>query len=426
MASVILLGLQWGDEGKGKIVDYLTAEADAVVRFHGGHNAGHTIAIDGKQFILHLLPSGVLHSDTECLIGNGVVLSLKHLLEEIEVLEQQGIEVRSRLKISPACPLLFDCHRLIDCAREAHSGRAAIGTTGRGIAPAYEDKVARRALQFSDLTDVDYFSGKLRELFDYHNFLLKSYYDAEEADVERELDMILAQREAVLAMMDDVTGRVLTLKREGKTLLYEGAQGTMLDKDFGTYPYVTSSHTIAGGAAVGVGVPPAHFDYTLGIVKAYTTRVGNGPFPTELNDKVADHLSEAGNEFGATTGRPRRCGWLDAAALRRAVHINGINGVCLTKLDVLSGLETLRICTAYQNHTTDSCLYHAHQCETYVPEYIELPGWSEELGDIEHYDKLPQAARNYIARIEELIDAPVDMVSVGPQRTQSIIRKEPF
>ena len=426
MASVIVLGLQWGDEGKGKVVDYLAASSNAVVRFHGGHNAGHTIILDGEKTVLHLLPSGILHRDTTCLLGNGVVVSLQHLQAEIEMLESRGIDVRSRLKISPMCPLLFQCHQLVDIAREKHSGTAAIGTTGKGIAPAYEDKVARRALQFGDLVDSKTFCDRLRALFEYHNFFLEHYYHAEKADVEKEIDTILQQREAMLALMGNVSAHAMQLKAESKNILYEGAQGTMLDRDFGTYPYVTSSYTIAGGASVGVGLPPAHFDHVLGIAKAYNTRVGNGPFPTELNDQTAKHLSKIGHEFGATTGRERRCGWLDLVALRYAVRINGVNSICLTKLDVLNQLETLRICTTYVDKETDNCSYQANDCQQVTPEYIDLPGWQEDISQVKKFENLPKAAQNYITTIEEKIEVPINMISVSPERSKNIIRKSVF
>ena len=425
MASIIVLGLQWGDEGKGKIVDYLTKSADAVVRFHGGHNAGHTILVDGEKLVLHLIPSGVLHADTQCLIGNGVVLSLQQLQTEIEMLEKRGIEVRSRIKISSLCPLLFECHRLLDCAREANSSDT-IGTTKRGIGPAYEDKVARRALQFSDLLDMDYFGERMRALFEYHNFFLEKYYHYEQADFNKEFEYILEQRESLIALMDDVSSRLIDFKNANKNILYEGAQGTMLDKDFGTYPYVTSSHTIAGGASIGAGVPPTYFDQVFGVAKAYTTRVGNGPFPTELHDDTARHLAEVGHEFGATTGRPRRCGWLDAVALRHAVRINGVGGICLTKLDVLEGLDTLRICTAYRGQDTKVPSYHADSYTQYEPEYYDLPGWQECLREINRFDKLPQAVKRYVSTLEDLIGVPVDMISVGPERSKNIIRKKVF
>ena len=422
MAGAVILGLQWGDEGKGKIVDCLAQGADAVVRFQGGHNAGHTIIVAGKKIILHLVPSGILHGGCECLIGNGVVVSPAHLREEIAMLEAHGVKTRPRLKISLECPLLLSCHRLIDVAREKARGSEAIGTTGRGIGPAYEDKAARRALRVSDLLDEKDFSERLEALFAHHNHALEHLYHAATADWREERDAILDWRDALLEMADDVPARLALLRGEGAGVLFEGAQGTMLDNDHGTYPYVTSSNTSIGAAVVGTGAPLSHFDRVLGIVKAYATRVGNGPFPTELSDETSVHLVEYGNEFGATTSRRRRCGWFDAAAVRRAAAINGVDTLCLTKLDVLDGLETLRLCVGYRGVDGVSA-YSAPLCRAYEPEYEEVPGWSgASVAGTTDYARLPRAARNYIERIEELTGVPVGMVSTSADREGNVTR----
>ena len=424
MSGTVVLGLQWGDEGKGKIVDCLAQQADAVVRFQGGHNAGHTIIVNSEKIILHLIPSGILHDSKECLIGSGVVVSPAHLREEITMLEAQQIKVHPRLKVSPECPLLFSCHRAIDLAREKARGAGAIGTTGRGIGPAYEDKVARRALRLSDLLDERVFTERLEGLFAYHNSDLHHRYNAEPADFREELNDILDWKDELLAMVTNVPTRLLQLREQGAGVLFEGAQGTMLDNDHGTYPYVTSSNTSVGAAVTGAGVPPAHFDRVLGVVKAYTTRVGNGPFPTELNDQTGEYLLKQGHEFGATTQRPRRCGWFDAVAVRRAVEINGVDGLCLTKLDVLDDLDTLRLCVGYQGRDRDNCMYSAKTCETYVPDYVEMPGWSgASVAGITDYADLPQAARDYIEHIEGLLGVPVDMISTSADRSGNIFRR---
>ena len=421
MAGTVVLGLQWGDEGKGKIVDYLAQDASAVVRFQGGHNAGHTIIVDDKKIILHLIPSGVLHNDTECLIGNGVVVSPMHLREEIEMLEARKINVRSRLKISLECPLLFSCHRLIDCAREQANVGKAIGTTNRGIGPAYEDKVARRALRLVDLFDEKTFSERLKDLFSYHNFMLENYYQTEPADFDSELNSLLNWRDTLLEMADDISTRLARLQRQNANILFEGAQGTMLDIDHGTYPYVTSSNTSIGAVATGAGVSPSYFDRVIGVAKAYTTRVGYGPFPTELSDRLGQHLIEKGHEFGATTHRKRRCGWFDAVVVRKAIQLNGINSLCLTKLDVLDGLDTLRVCVGYRGKT--SCAYSARADADYELEYEEIPGWPDtKVAKITEYDQLPQAAKHYVERIGELVGLPVSMISTSPDRNKNIFR----
>ena len=423
MPGTVVLGLQWGDEGKGKIVDCLALNATAVVRFQGGHNAGHTIIVNGKKVILHLVPSGILQEGSECLIGSGVVVSPTHLREEIAMIEGQKIDVRARLRISSECPLLFDCHRRIDLAREIARGGAAIGTTGRGIGPAYEDKVARRALRLSDLLDEKTFAEQLEALFAHHNFEIEHRYHGEVVDFHDELNNILGWRDELLAMVGNVSARLMRLREQNVDILFEGAQGTMLDNDHGTYPYVTSSNTTIGAAVVGAGVPPSHFDRVLGIIKAYTTRVGNGPFPTELDDKTSAHLVKQGNEFGATTQRERRCGWFDVVAVRRAIAINGVDSLCLTKLDVLDGLNTLQLCVGYHGHESDACVYSARTCETYVPEYMEMPGWpGASVAGITDYSKLPQAARDYVERMESLLDVPINMISTSPDRSGNILR----
>lgn len=425
MAGTLVLGLQWGDEGKGKIVDYLAERADAVVRFQGGHNAGHTIMVDGEKIILHVVPAGILQEGTECLIGNGVVVSPLHLRQEIEMLEARRVKVRSRLKISPKCPLVFSCHRLVDAAREKMSGGKAIGTTGRGIGPAYEDKVSRRALRAGDVFDKILFAERLEALFAYHNFILEHYYHADTADFHAELRSILEWRDVLLEMLADVPGRLEELRRKGADVLFEGAQGTMLDVDHGTYPYVTSSNTSVGAAVTGTGVSPAHFDRVLGVIKAYTTRVGNGPFPTELSNDTGIHLAERGNEFGATTNRKRRCGWFDAVAVRNAIKINGVDHLCLTKLDVLDGLDSLQLCTAYRYRVSpeNASAPALDACTDCEPEYQRLPGWrADSVAEVTTYRQLPREARAYIEHMEKLLGVPISIVSTSPGRNGNIFR----
>ncbi len=426
--NVVVLGTQWGDEGKGKIVDLLTEKASAVVRFQGGHNAGHTLVIDGEKTVLHLIPSGILRDNVQCLIGNGVVLSPEAILKEIGELEAQGVPVRERLKISPACPLILPYHVALDQAREAKRGNEKIGTTGRGIGPAYEDKVARRGLRLGDLADEVRFTRKLREVMDYHNFALQQYYQVEPLDVDAMLEEAMEHGRQLLPMMADVTSILHQRREEGANIMFEGAQGSLLDIDHGTYPFVTSSNTTAGGTATGSGFGPLYLDYVLGITKAYTTRVGSGPFPTELFDETGAHLAEKGHEFGATTGRPRRCGWFDAVALRTAVNINSVSGLCLTKLDVLDGLETIQICVGYTckdgkpvPNPVDSDDY-----EALVPQYEEVPGWAESTLGAKSLEELPQAARDYIKRIEDVVGAPIDIISTGPDRVETIVLRHPF
>ena len=426
--NVVVVGTQWGDEGKGKIVDLLTDRADAVVRFQGGHNAGHTLVIDGQQTILHLIPSGILRENVRCLIGNGVVLSPEALLEELDMLEGNGVPAISRLGISESCPLILPYHIALDQAREVARGKKAIGTTGRGIGPAYEDKVSRRGIRFGEMVDVEQFKERLREVMEYHNFSLVNYFKAAAVDYQQVLDQCLAQRERLVPLIEDVTGTLHRLRAEGRNVMFEGAQGALLDIDHGTYPFVTSSNTTAGGAACGTGVGPKAIDYVLGIVKAYTTRVGAGPFPTELFDDVGRHLGEKGHEFGATTGRQRRCGWLDAVALRRSLDINSVTGMCITKLDVLDGLETLKICTSYDLEGTevDAPPVGADGFEKCKPNYIEVPGWSESTVGAASVDALPANARRYLEKIEELTGVPIDVVSTGPDRAETVVVRHPF
>jgi len=426
--NVVVIGTQWGDEGKGKIVDLLTDRASAVVRFQGGHNAGHTLVIEGKQTILHLIPSGILRENVQCLIGNGVVLSPGALLDEIRMLEGNGVPAAERLRISPACPLILPYHVALDHARERARGKQAIGTTGRGIGPAYEDKVSRRGLRLGDSLDADGFKEKLREVMDYHNFALEHYFKTEPLDYHRVLDESLAQCAEISPMIADVSGLLHDLRDTGGSVLFEGAQGALLDIDHGTYPFVTSSTTTAGGAASGSGVGPRDLDYILGIVKAYTTRVGAGPFPTELFDNDGDHLGTQGHEFGATTGRKRRCGWLDMVALNRSFRVNSVSGICITKLDVLDGMDTIRVCTSYEldGERVQTPPTSSDALERCRPGFIELPGWRESTVGAKSLDELPRNARSYLAKIEELSGLPIDVVSTGPDRNQTIVKRHPF
>jgi adenylosuccinate synthase len=426
--SVVVLGAQWGDEGKGKIVDLLTEKIGAVVRFQGGHNAGHTLVIGGKKTVLHLIPSGILRADTLCLIGNGVVLSPAALKKEIAELEATGIDVRSRLKISPATPLIMPYHIALDQAREKAAGGKAIGTTGRGIGPAYEDKVARRGVRVSDLNYPAELSEKLRTVLDYHNFVLTKYLGVEAVDFQKTLDEALEFGSYVKPMVTDVAGLLHQLRKDGKRVLFEGAQGSLLDIDHGTYPYVTSSNTTVGGAYAGTGVGANAIDYVLGIAKAYATRVGGGPFPTELDDEVGEDIRKRGQEFGATTGRPRRCGWIDIVALKRAVAINGITGLCITKLDILDGMPSLKMCIAYKyrGKETEYSPLDADGWNECEPVYLEFPGWTESTAGITEFAKLPPAARAYLRSLEELVGCPLAMVSTGPDRDANIILHDPF
>jgi adenylosuccinate synthase len=426
--NVVVIGTQWGDEGKGKIVDLLTDRAAAVARFQGGHNAGHTLVIDGKKTVLHLIPSGILRDGVSCLIGNGVVLALDALIEEANALVASGVPVFERLKISPGCPLILPSHAALDHAREKAKGKAAIGTTGRGIGPAYEDKVARRALRVSDLFVRENFAAKLGEVLDFHNFMLKNYFRAETVDFAKTLDEAMQAAEVIAPVTADVTQLLKDLSDAGKSILFEGAQGTFLDIDHGTYPFVTSSNTVAAAASTGTGIGPRNLDYILGIVKAYTTRVGAGPFPTELFDDQGQHLARVGAEFGATTGRPRRCGWFDAVALRRSIINSSVSGLCVTKLDVLDELETIQICVGYEIDGKPIAgvpvlVDRFAECE---PVYEEWPGWQTSTVGITAYEDLPEKARNYLARIEALAGIPVAIISTGPDREQTIIKQHPF
>ncbi|MCB1670595.1 MAG: adenylosuccinate synthase [Gammaproteobacteria bacterium] len=421
--SVVVLGTQWGDEGKGKIVDLLTDQAKVVVRFQGGHNAGHTLVIEGQKTVLHLLPSGILRVDVDCLIGNGVVLSLNALWEEISELEARGIPVRERLKISGACPLILPTHVALDQARDTR-----LGTTGRGIGPAYEDKAARRGIRLAEALKEEQFTAKLEGLMDYHNFVLEKYYGVSPVDfrqtLEQQLELVVKIRPMVRDTIEILHGH----RKQGDNILFEGAQGSLLDIDHGTYPFVTSSNTTAGGTATGSGYGPLYLDYVLGITKAYSTRVGTGPFPTELFDEVGRHLATVGHEKGATTGRDRRCGWFDAAGVRQAIRVNSISGICLTKLDVLDGLETVKVCTGYQGDgdSVSSWLMNVDGGNALQPVYEELPGWQESTVGVRELDQLPENARAYIHFIENIIEAPVDIISTGPDRAETIVLRHPF
>jgi adenylosuccinate synthase len=426
--NLVIIGTQWGDEGKGKVVDLLTERADAVVRFQGGHNAGHTLVIEGQQTILHLIPSGILHPGVECFIGNGVVLAPDALFDEIDKLTASGVEVAERLRISAGCALILPYHVALDQAREKARGNKAIGTTGRGIGPAYEDKIARRGIRLGELLNPDHFAERLREVMDYHNFSLRQFFHAEPVDVSATLEQALAWGERIRPLVCDVSGRLHQLRAGKAAILFEGAQGALLDIDHGTYPFVTSSTTTAGGAASGSGVGPLDLDYVLGIVKAYTTRVGGGPFPTELFDEAGQHLGEKGHEFGATTGRKRRCGWLDMVALRRAFAVNSVSGLCITKLDVLDGLDEIRICTGYEldGQVLETPPLAAEDLARVKPIYRTVPGWRESTVGALSLDALPQAAREYLDRIAELGGRPIDIVSTGPDRAQTIVLRHPF
>ncbi len=426
--SVVVIGTQWGDEGKGKIVDLLTDQAHAVVRFQGGHNAGHTLVIDGEKTVLHLIPSGVLRDHVKCLIGNGVVLSPSALLKELKDLEAKGIPARERIVISESCPLILPYHIALDQARELARGKKAIGTTGRGIGPCYEDKVARRGIRLGELMDAELFAKRLREVLDYHNFTLEHYFKVEPVDYQQVLDEALQHAEELRDMVGDIPGLLHKMREQGEAIMFEGAQGALLDIDHGTYPYVTSSNTTAGGAAAGSGVGPCDLGYILGIVKAYTTRVGAGPFPTELDDDCGQHMGERGHEFGATTGRKRRCGWLDMVSLKRSLKINSVTGLCITKLDVLDGLETLKIAVAYefQGQEVNVPPAGADNFAACKPVYIELPGWQESTVGARSYDQLPANAVAYLNEIESLSGVPVDIISTGPDRAETIVLKHPF
>jgi adenylosuccinate synthase len=425
---VIIIGTQWGDEGKGKVVDLLTERAAAVARFQGGHNAGHTLVIGGKKTVLSLIPSGILHKNVQCLIGNGVVLSLEALFRESQTLIDEGVDVFARLRISPNCPLILPSHVALDKAREAARGANAIGTTGRGIGPAYEDKVARRAVRVQDLFQREKFAAKLGEMLDFHNFTLQHYFKQPAVDFQKTLDEQLSYVDRIKPLVSDVTLTLAALRERQADVMFEGAQGAMLDVDHGTYPFVTSSNTTGGFAATGTGLGPRSFDYVLGIVKAYTTRVGAGPFPTELFDEYGEHLSRVGHEFGAVTGRKRRCGWFDSVALRRSIIHSSVSGLCLTKLDVLDGLDTLQICVGYKSNgvvSREPPLF-ADAFADVEPVYEEMPGWKESTIGITSYDALPPNARAYLKRLEQLAGVPIDIISTGPDRDQTIVLRHPF
>jgi adenylosuccinate synthase len=426
--NVVVIGAQWGDEGKGKIVDWLTESAQGVVRFQGGHNAGHTLVIGGRKTILRLIPSGVLREGVAIYIGNGVVVSPAALVQEIGELEKAGVDVRSRLRISPACPLVLPIHVALDQAREAALGETKIGTTGRGIGPAYEDKIARRALRVQDLLDTDRFAAKLEQLLHLHNFVLEHYYKRAPLPFAQVRDETLALAPQIAPMVADVAGLLHAARARGESLLFEGAQGALLDIDHGTYPYVTSSNCLAGAAAPGSGIGPALLDYVLGIVKAYTTRVGTGPFPTELTDEIGAGLASRGQEFGSVTGRPRRCGWLDLPLLRRSFELNGVNGLCITKLDVLDGMREIRLCTHYlvDGRRVDLIPTGAEAVARCEPVYETLPGWQESTVGARSFDALPRNARDYLKRIETLCGATIAMVSTGPDRDETILVQHPF
>jgi len=426
--NVIVLGTQWGDEGKGKIVDLLTEQADAVVRFQGGHNAGHTLIINGEKTVLHLVPSGILREGVQCLIGNGVVIEPASLLKEIDGLQAAGVDVGQRLRISRAAPVIMPYHILLDQLREKARGGDPIGTTGRGIGPAYEDKVARRGLRMGDLLDADRLKKLLKSVLDYHNFVIQHYFKAEPLDFDTVYQQALRWGQQLQQNITDVTDELHGLQSSGKSLLLEGAQGSLLDIDHGTYPYVTSSNTTAGNAATGTGLGPTDLDYVLGITKAYTTRVGSGPFPTELFDENGKRLAERGVEFGATTGRPRRCGWLDLVALKRANQINGVTGLCITKLDVLDAFDEIKLCTEYTDVNGQAMPFPMSTTawKSVVPKYITVPGWKTETRGITQWDDLPQAARDFIHTIEKHTGRPAHIISTGPDRNENIIRHNPF
>ncbi|SBS36957.1 Adenylosuccinate synthetase [Marinomonas spartinae] len=427
--NVVILGTQWGDEGKGKVVDLLTEDVAAVVRFQGGHNAGHTLVIDGKKTVLHLIPSGILREGVQCVIGNGVVLSPAALKHEVLELQEQGVPAIDRLKISAACPLILPYHIAMDQARELAKGEKKIGTTGRGIGPAYEDKVARRAIRVGDLLDPERFASKLKEVLEYYNFILTNYHKVEPISYSEVYAEGLEMAEFLRPMVTDTISLLHNLRKSGANIMFEGAQGSLLDVDHGTYPYVTSSNTTAGGAPAGTGFGPLYLDYVLGITKAYTTRVGSGPFPTELFDEDGERLGTRGHEFGATTGRSRRCGWFDAVALRHAVQINSVSGMCLTKLDVLDGSSVIKVCVSYtddKGNPVAGCLVDSEGYEQARPVYVELPGWEGSTVGAESFEALPKNAQDYIRFLEEHVGVPVDIISTGPDRLETIVLRDPF
>jgi len=426
--NIVVIGSQWGDEGKGKIVDLLTDRVSAVVRFQGGHNAGHTLVVGDKKTVLHLIPSGILRENVQCLIGNGVVVSPEALMKEIKMLEEAGVPVRDRLRISAACPLILDYHIKLDQARELARGASKIGTTGRGIGPCYEDKVSRRALRIDDLFHSQRFADKLADVLDYHNFVLQNYFKTDPVDYQKTLDEALSFADILAPMIADVPEVLSDYKKAGESVLFEGAQGALLDIDHGTYPYVTSSNTTAGGAAPGAGIGPLYVDYVLGITKAYTTRVGAGPFPTELFDETGDQLAKKGHEFGSTTGRARRCGWFDAVSLRRSIQINSISGLCITKLDVLDGLDSIGLCTGYEVGGVVQATppVGAEAYGNCTPVYEMMPGWRESTVGVTEFDQLPENAQKYLQRIEEIVETKVAIISTGPERNETILLDDLF
>lgn len=421
--NIVIIGSQWGDEGKGKIVDWLVDSASAVVRFQGGHNAGHTLVVNGKKTVLHLLPSGILHPHVTCFIGNGVVVSPNALLKEINEIENLGMNVQNNLKISEACPLILDYHIAMDVARENKQNGTKIGTTGRGIGPSYEDKIARRAIRIQDLFNEKIFFNKLESNLDLYNFMLKNYYQVDTIDINKVFNETLELSIHIKPLVTDVSRKLFNLRKEGKKVIFEGAQGTLLDIDLGTYPYVTSSNCVAGGAATGSGISPKMIDYVIGIVKAYTTRVGEGPFPTELTDEIGKNLATKGNEFGSTTGRARRCGWFDAAALKRSVQINGIDGLCVTKLDVMDEMNEIKICVGYirNGKEYDILPFGSDLVINCEPIYEIMSGWSESTAGITNYNDLPINAKKYLKRIEEIVETPIDIISTGADRKDTIL-----
>jgi adenylosuccinate synthase len=426
--NVVVIGTQWGDEGKGKLVDWLTDRAQGVVRFQGGHNAGHTLVIGERKTVLHLIPSGILREQVACYIGNGVVLSAPDLLAEIDTLEAAGIDVCSRLKVSEACPLILPYHAALDRAREAAKGDLALGTTGRGIGPAYEDKAARRAIRVQDLLARERFAAKLGEVLDYHNFVLKNYLGADIVDFQQTLDTAMVHAERIRPLIADVPRMLYEANRAGHNLLFEGAQGTLLDVDHGTYPFVTSSNCLAGAACAGAGIGPQALHYVLGITKAYTTRVGSGPFPTELDDDIGRRLASRGNEVGSTTGRARRVGWFDAAALKRSIQLNGVSGLCVTKLDVLDGVETLRLGVGYRidGAMSDILPVGAEALQRCAPVYEDIAGWEQSTVGLRSHAQLPPNAQHYLRRIEQICGVPIDVISTGAEREQTIVLRHPF
>ncbi len=426
--SIVILGSQWGDEGKGKIIDLLMRDASVVVRFQGGHNAGHTLVNQGEKTILRLIPSGIMHSHVQCLIGNGVVLSPTALIQEMGELERRGIAVSERLRISEACILVMPYHVALDQAREKAKGKSAIGTTGRGIGPAYEDKVARRAIRFNDLFDEKYFCAKLEEVLDYHNFILQNYHQHTPIDYNQLRDNLLAEVPQLRPLKADIVALLAEYQAQDKNIIFEGAQGTLLDIDHGTYPYVTSSNTVAGAASIGTGYGIRHLNYIMGVVKSYSTRVGSGPFPTELQDDIGKQLASRGNEFGSVTGRPRRCGWLDMVGLHRSIQLNSFSSICVSKLDVLDELETIRICTGYRLHgkTIQIPPADAKSLDECEPIYEDWAGWRQSTAGISKYENLPQKAKQYLSRIEELAGVPIALISTGPDRNEVIVLQHPF